>query len=334
MNPQVWWFVARSSGIISWALVTLAVCWGLFLSTKAFSRAVSPAWLLDLHRYLGGLAVTFTVIHLVGIAADNYVTFGWFDMFVPMVSDWKPGAVAYGIVGLYLLLAIELTSLSMKRLPRRLWRWVHRTSFILYGIATYHAFLAGTDTDNGWFRIAAYCSIAVVVTLTVLLIRTSRGRPIPAIRHPADVAFDPVSPHDADVTQARATQAPSLVPPSLVPPSLVPPSLVPPSLVPPSLVPPSLVPPTLVPSTLVPPSLVANSLGPPTLVPPSLVPPSLVPPVPASLLVGAPLASASSESVLPSTFVPFEAPAQLVAPTAVPAPDRDQFAPPEPVVRR
>ncbi len=194
MNPQVWWFVARSSGIIAWALVTLSVCWGLFLSTKAFSRAVGPAWLLDLHRYLGGLAVTFTAIHLVGLAADNYITFGWFEMFVPMASEWRPGAVAYGIVGLYLLVAIELTSLWMRRLPRRLWRWVHRTSFVLYGVATYHAFVAGTDTGNGWFRIAAYVSIVVVVVLTVMLIRTSGGRPIPPIsRHPVAVAHPIVS---------------------------------------------------------------------------------------------------------------------------------------------
>jgi DMSO/TMAO reductase YedYZ heme-binding membrane subunit len=198
VNPQVWWFVARSSGIIAWALVTLAVCWGLFLSSRAFSRAVSPAWLLDLHRYLGGLAVTFTAIHLVGIAADNYITFGWFEMFVPMASSWRPGAVAFGVVGLYLLVAIELTSLWMKRLPRRLWRWVHRTSFVLYGIATYHAFVAGTDTDNGWFRIAAYVSIVVVVGLTVMLVRTSRGRPIPSIRRRLPSMSAPASANRAD----------------------------------------------------------------------------------------------------------------------------------------
>ena len=105
MNPQIWWFVSRSSGIIAWALVSLSVCWGLFISTKAVAKASSPAWLLDFHRYLGGLSVVFTAIHLIGLAADNYVDFGWAEMFVPMSSDWKPGAVAFGIVGLYLLVA-------------------------------------------------------------------------------------------------------------------------------------------------------------------------------------------------------------------------------------
>jgi DMSO/TMAO reductase YedYZ heme-binding membrane subunit len=174
MNPQVWWFVSRSSGIVAWALLTLSVCWGLFISTKAVAKASSPAWLLDLHRHLGGLAVIFTGIHLVGLVADNYVTFGWAETFIPMASTWKPGPVAFGIVGFYLLLAVELTSLTMKRLPRRLWRWVHRSSFVLYFVATYHAISAGTDSENQWFRIVALASINIVMFLTIVLILAAR----------------------------------------------------------------------------------------------------------------------------------------------------------------
>lgn len=174
MNPQVWWFVARSSGIVAWALLTLSVCWGLFISTKAVAKASSPARLLDLHRYLGGLAVIFTGIHLVGLVADNYVTFGWAETFIPMASSWKPGPVAFGIVGFYLLLAVELTSLAMKRLPRRLWRWIHRSSFVLYFVATYHAITAGTDAENQWFRVVALASINIVMFLTIVLILAAR----------------------------------------------------------------------------------------------------------------------------------------------------------------
>jgi len=174
VNPQVWWFVSRSSGMVAWALLTLSVCWGLFISTKAVAKASSPAWLLDLHRYLGGLAVIFTGVHLVGLVADSYVTFGWAETFIPMASSWKPGPVAFGIVGFYLLLAIELTSLAMKRLPRRLWRWVHRSSFVLYFVATYHAVSAGSDAENRWFRIVALASINIVMFLSIVLILAAR----------------------------------------------------------------------------------------------------------------------------------------------------------------
>jgi len=160
--------------MVAWALVTLSVAWGLFISTKAVAKATSPAWLLDVHRFVGGLSVVFTAIHLFGLWADSYVTFGWAELFVPMSSEWKPGAVAFGIVAMYLLIAVEGTSLMMKRLPRRVWRWIHRASLPLYVMATYHGLRAGTDHGNQVFRLAALASINIVAFLTVVLILAAR----------------------------------------------------------------------------------------------------------------------------------------------------------------
>ncbi len=174
VNPQVWWYVSRSAGIVAWVLVTLSVCWGLFISTKAVAKASVPARLLDLHRFLGGFAVIFTGVHLVGLVADNYVYFGWSELFVPMASTWKAGAVAWGIVAFYLLIAVELTSLAMKRLPRRLWLTVHRSSFLLFVFGTYHGLLAGTDHENVWYRMSVVASVNVVAFLTILLIMAKR----------------------------------------------------------------------------------------------------------------------------------------------------------------
>ena len=56
MTSQLWWYVARAGGIVAWALLTASVLWGLILSTKLRPPRVRPAWTLDLHRFLGGLA--------------------------------------------------------------------------------------------------------------------------------------------------------------------------------------------------------------------------------------------------------------------------------------
>ena len=119
MNEQVWWYLTRASGIVAWLMLTASVIWGIVLSTKAFPEHRRPAWLLDLHRWLGGLAVSFTAIHLGALVADSYVHFGLADLTVPFSSQWKPGAVALGVVAMWLLVAVEATSLAMKRLPRR-----------------------------------------------------------------------------------------------------------------------------------------------------------------------------------------------------------------------
>jgi predicted ferric reductase len=218
VNSQVWWFVARSSGIIAWGLLTIAVVWGLMLSTKVSAariaaRRLRPAWLLDLHRHLGGLAVIFTMIHLLGIVADSYVTFSWSDVLIPMASDWRPGPVAFGVVSMYLLLAIEGTSLAIRHLPRPLWRWVHRASFVLYGAATYHGISAGTDAGNMWFRVASWISIALVASLTLRLLVQPRRR--------SATSLDPVAPSAMAPPALVAAALPPPAPPFLGPPLLV-----------------------------------------------------------------------------------------------------------------
>ena len=186
MNPQLWWYVSRASGILAWALLSLSVCWGLFLSTKALAKATAPAWTLDLHRFLGGVSVLATVAHLGGLVADNYVHFGLAELLVPMRSTWRPLAVASGVVSLYLLVAVEATSLLMKRLPRRWWRGVHRTSFGLWLLATVHMLQAGADVDNTLLRVAVLAATNIIAFLTVVVVLASHRRASPRSRPAPD----------------------------------------------------------------------------------------------------------------------------------------------------
>jgi DMSO/TMAO reductase YedYZ heme-binding membrane subunit len=177
LDPKTWWYVARAAGLVSWALLTAAVLWGLFLSTRTLGKAVVPAWLLDLHRFLGALAVTFVGVHLVGLVADDYVAFGWREVLLPMASTWRPGPVAWGVVALYLLAAVEVTSLLQRRLPRRWWRRVHLLSFPLFVLATVHALTAGTDATNRAVTLGTVVAATLVVFLTTVRLLARRARP-------------------------------------------------------------------------------------------------------------------------------------------------------------
>jgi predicted ferric reductase len=182
MTTQVWWHAARATGIIGWALLTAAVIWGLLLSTRLARGRPTPAWLLDMHRFLGGAAVIFTLLHLAGLVADTYVHFGLADLLVPYASSWRPGAVALGVVSLYLVVAVELTSLLMRRIPRRAWRGVHLTSFVLFWSATFHFILAGTDAGHPLAMLGINLAAATVVFLTLVRILSPRGYPRPERR--------------------------------------------------------------------------------------------------------------------------------------------------------
>jgi len=174
VSDQIWWFVARSSGIVALVLLTVTVVWGLLYSTRLLGGKPTPKWLLDLHRFLGGLAVLFTGMHLAGLVADNFVHFGVAEILVPFASEWQPGAVAWGVVAFYLLVAVEVTSLVMRRLPRRLWRLVHTTSWVLFWMAVVHGATAGTDAGNKVYMAVSLASVALVLFLTVVRLLTSR----------------------------------------------------------------------------------------------------------------------------------------------------------------
>ena len=135
-----------------------------------FGKRPRPNWLLDLHRFLGGTAVVFVVIHVVSILLDTFVHFGIADVLVPFASSWKPTAVAWGIVGFYLLLAIEITSLLRSRISKRAWRLTHYLSFPLFVFATVHALTAGTDRNTLLMRYGIIVSAAAVLILTLIRI--------------------------------------------------------------------------------------------------------------------------------------------------------------------
>lgn len=175
MTTQVWWHVARATGIVAWALLSASVIWGLLLTTRLARGRPTPAWLLDLHRFLGGTAVLATAMHLGGLVADDFVHFDVVDLTVPFASSWKPGAVALGVVSVYLLAAIELTSLLMRRLPRRAWRAVHMSSYVLFWTATFHFLLAGTDATNVLAVLGIDLVTVTVVFLTLVRILSPRG---------------------------------------------------------------------------------------------------------------------------------------------------------------
>lgn len=197
MNSQIWWFVARSAGIAAWACGALAVLWGMALSTRALGKRVKAPWLRDMHQWLGGLTVSFVAVHLIALLADSYVHFDIADLLVPFASSWKPGAVALGVVAFWLLAAVEITSLAMKRLPRRWWKKIHFSSYAVYLLTTAHFLLAGTDAGLLGLRIAVAVSLGLVCFFTVYLaIGPGRRGDVPArqaVRTGPNVGAQPVA---------------------------------------------------------------------------------------------------------------------------------------------
>jgi DMSO/TMAO reductase YedYZ heme-binding membrane subunit len=68
-----------------------------------------------------------------------------------------------GVVALWLLIAVEVTALAMKRLSKKWWRDVHIASYGVFWAVSIHGALAGTDASQALYTVTAIAALAAVV---------------------------------------------------------------------------------------------------------------------------------------------------------------------------
>jgi DMSO/TMAO reductase YedYZ heme-binding membrane subunit len=174
VNEQVWWYLARASGMLAALLMVAGLVLGVLAATRALKDIDRPAWLVALHRWFSVLTVVAVVTHLAALVADSYMQFGLVELLVPGTSSWRPLAVTLGVVALYLFAVVHVSSVAMKRLPKAWWRRLHLLSYLSVWAAVMHAGTAGTDTAN-----VVYRAVAVLLTMAAVaaaLIRLILGR--------------------------------------------------------------------------------------------------------------------------------------------------------------
>jgi ferredoxin-NADP reductase/DMSO/TMAO reductase YedYZ heme-binding membrane subunit len=176
-EPHIWWYVTRASALIGWALMTASVLWGILLSTRVMRRIDNPAWLQDLHRYLGGMTLIMVGLHMVSLMLDPWLKFTVVEELVPFGTDFKPLPVALGVVAFYLLVAVQGSSLIMNRLPRKFWKGLHYASYGALILIALHAGWTGTDVSTWWYRVLAIVliGVATIAVLTRVIVGTRSG---------------------------------------------------------------------------------------------------------------------------------------------------------------
>ncbi len=178
MSSEFWWWIARSSGIVAWVALTASVLWGL-LMPATFSKRQRRAWILDLHRWLGALTVGFTALHMAALWLDSYIEFSPVDLFVPFASAWKPGPVALGVVSMWAIAAVQVSSMLKRRLSRTVWRSLHLLSYVAFFGGTVHGILAGTDATQPLYQATTFLTVGAVCFTTVYRVLTRRRRSRP-----------------------------------------------------------------------------------------------------------------------------------------------------------
>ena len=181
----VTWDTARAGGLVSYVLLTVAVALGLVLRNRWQSSRWPRLVTNELHGYVSLLALVFIVVHVVAVAADPFTHFGLRAVVVPFATHYRPLWMSLGIVSLYLLLAVWVSSRLRQRIGHRLWRRIHALAFAVYAAATLHALGTGSDTRTVWAAALYLGSVGLVGTLLGVRLlappgRVSRPRPLAA----------------------------------------------------------------------------------------------------------------------------------------------------------
>lgn len=165
---HVTWYTERAGGYTALLLLTLAVCLGLMLSFRVSSTRWPRFLTNELHRDVTLTAIGFSILHGLALWADPWEAFPLRALTVPLDSHHRPLAVALGIVGLYLAVAIWLSSRVQRRIGYRAWRRLHLLTYAVFALCAAHAILAGEDAGTSWGRAIDWGSIAAVAGLTAM----------------------------------------------------------------------------------------------------------------------------------------------------------------------
>lgn len=177
------WYVTRGSGILAAIIAVLLLLSGVGLITGHTYRVFEPlkAWVF--HRALGIAFGVSTIVHVVILLIDKFAPFDIWDVLIPFASDYKPVSigqlslgslyVALGVIALYALVTIILTSYMWIDKKPHAWRALHYLSYVTVIAVFFHGLFLGTDLQGGLGRILWVMGGLVVLGAFVLRLQRS-----------------------------------------------------------------------------------------------------------------------------------------------------------------
>ena len=168
------WDAARASGFAGYLLLWGSVVTGIGLHLRLRPRSTGLTWVLESHRILSTLALSFVAVHVVALLLDPVVSFSPVDGFVPFTSGYRPLQVGMGTIGMWLLVAVLGTTALAGVLPLPVWRRLHYLSFPCFVLALVHGLTSGSDSGQP-AAVTIYAATAAVVGAMLVLRVVGRG---------------------------------------------------------------------------------------------------------------------------------------------------------------
>ena len=156
------WITSRALGLTAYLLFFLSMATGMIQGMKG----VLPAYRLAIgviHQSSSWLGWLCVLSHALILVFDDFVGFSLKDLFIPFSSEYETIAVSFGVLAMYILFILLVSSDLMKMLGRKWWRIVHSLSFAGFALSFVHGLFFSTIVRT------PVSNLVYIITLSILL---------------------------------------------------------------------------------------------------------------------------------------------------------------------
>lgn len=177
------WYLARSSGLTSFVLLTVATVFGVAATQRTLAHPSWPRFATQrLHRNVSLLALAFLAVHVCTTILDGYVDISWWAVVIPGASAYRTLWVSLGTVAADLVLLVIATSLLRLRMSHRGWQRVHLTSYALWPLTWLHFLKTGTDAGGLGLALGIGCAGVIGAAAAFRLMTDRSPAPVASVR--------------------------------------------------------------------------------------------------------------------------------------------------------
>ena len=133
--------LARVIGLLGLALLIISSVGGTLLASRtAQNIKFLKGKTFTYHRTLSLIGAPLFLLHPIPLLLA-YATTGmhWWNVFVPFTAPKQGILIAWGTLAAYTLIVVTVSSLNIKKIPRRQWRALHYASYAVLGLGLVHA---------------------------------------------------------------------------------------------------------------------------------------------------------------------------------------------------
>jgi len=174
MSSMTIWILLRAAGIGAYAMLYLAVAWGLVSTTSIVTKHISKPSSILFHQFVATVGIVLLGVHVGLLVFDSFMPFRWVDVLVPLHSMFRPVSVALGVLGMYGAVIVLVSSWLRKPIGTKLWRTIHLLAVPAFTLSLAHGVFVGTDTARSWMW-GTYAFTGLSVLFLILVRALSYG---------------------------------------------------------------------------------------------------------------------------------------------------------------